>query len=109
MTMSEKRIMSTWVFGEAWDRFCSNAYLAFRQKAFLMCGTMITVNGINDNQIQVVNYTGPVEWIPPGSMFTDLDYVAECLLVSLINVYIYRFGCLYINRYIYIYIYKQVF
>ena len=35
MTMSEKRILVTWVFGYAWSKLCSDKYKHARVSAFL--------------------------------------------------------------------------
>ena len=43
LPMSEKRIMSTWVFGQAWNTFCTPKYDYFRHQAFVTSGLMVTV------------------------------------------------------------------
>ena len=48
MTMKEKRILVTWVFGNAWSKLCSDSYKHARVSAFLKTGCLLTVSGVND-------------------------------------------------------------
>ena len=53
MTMSEKRILVTWVFGYAWSKLCSDKYKHARVSAFLKTGCLLTVSGVNDHCVFV--------------------------------------------------------
>ena len=54
---SEKRIMATWVFGEAWSRFCSAKYATVRRDAFLHTGLLLpTVTGKDDHFVLVKSH-----------------------------------------------------
>ena len=49
----EKRILATWVFGEAWGRFTTAKYARMRLSAFLTTGCGLTLNGKNDHLVTV--------------------------------------------------------
>ena len=49
----EKRILATWVFGEAWDRFNTAQYGRMRMSAFVTTGCGLTVTGENDHLVTV--------------------------------------------------------
>ena len=49
----EKRILATWIFGEAWDRFTTAQYAHMRLSAFLTTGCGLTLTGKNDHLVTV--------------------------------------------------------
>ena len=51
ISMKEKRILMTWVYGDAWEQFCSAKYDHFRRRAMEKCGMLITRDGKNDHQV----------------------------------------------------------
>ena len=51
ISAKEKRILMTWVYGEAWDQFCTPKYDYFRRRAMEKCGLLITESGKNDHQV----------------------------------------------------------
>ena len=51
-TMREKRILMTWIFGAAWDTFCTKKYDHMRRSAFLKTGALLTMTGKNDKMVQ---------------------------------------------------------
>ncbi len=74
---SEKRIMMTWIFGQAWERFTSDKYLSFRVKAFATCGSLLTIDGSGDNLVKVQGWEGSLDLVPPGTVLGDMDYIAK--------------------------------
>jgi hypothetical protein len=59
ITTSEKRILMTWVYGEAWEDFCEPRYDYFRRMAFEKCGMHITKSGKNDDQVTAEGIEDP--------------------------------------------------
>ena len=50
-TMKEKRILMTWIFGDAWQVLCGPKYNHLRFRAFEKCGLCMTMSGKNDGQV----------------------------------------------------------
>ena len=50
-TMREKRILMTWLFGDAWAQIQLPKYALLRRRAFEKTGLLITKNGKNDGQV----------------------------------------------------------
>ena len=74
LSASDKRVLSTWLFGEAWEDFCSKKYMNMRRSAFEKGGCGIAASGKNDHLIRVENH-GPVWPPPPGTPFDDDEYL----------------------------------
>ena len=65
MTMSDKRILMTWIFGDSWSELCGKKYAHFRRAAFEKGGVAVTASGKNAHLIKVDNH-GPVWPGAPG-------------------------------------------
>ena len=70
---SEKRILVTWVFGEAYEEFGQTKYSNLRRSPFEKGGCAITTSGKNDHLISVDNH-GPVWPKRPGVAWDDEPY-----------------------------------
>ena len=76
-TASEKRVMITWVFGEAYAELTSKRLWPMRRAAFEKGGCLVTCTGKNDHLI-VVDGHGPV-WPPgPGTPFPEREEYSVC-------------------------------
>ena len=51
LTMREKRILMTWIFGNAWQKMCSASYQNLMRAAFEKTGILLTSSGKNQNII----------------------------------------------------------
>ena len=77
ITMRQRRIIMTHVFGDAWNDFCSFRYQKTRTEAFLASGCGLTVTGVNDQTVIAEGMTNPVPLHAPGTPFDDIDYVKK--------------------------------
>ena len=77
MTAKEKRVMCTWVYGEAWETLQKSIHRALRHRAWTSTGLMMTMIGVNDHCAIMEGDITPFEMIPPGEEFTDDDYVKK--------------------------------
>ena len=73
MSAREKRILMTYVYGDAYEEFCSPRFLHCRQQAFRMTGLCMDVAGKNDFWIEC---EGAPDFRPepPGKPFEDAAY-----------------------------------
>ena len=55
-TAREKRVLMTFIFGDAWQQFCGRGYDHVRLTAFLKTGLAMTVTGKNDHAVVVENW-----------------------------------------------------
>ena len=58
-TMREKRIMVSWIYGDAWEDFCGPKYAHFRRAAFERTGLLMTSTGKNDGQFTAEGLEDP--------------------------------------------------
>jgi hypothetical protein len=75
LTASEKRVLATWMYGQAWDRLCTQEYDAFRFEAFSKSGALVCVNDRNDEVAKVLDY-GSLN-IPSGGQLLLRDLFIE--------------------------------
>ena len=74
LTATDKRIMLTWVYGNAYERLCSPQYDTLRERAFLMTGMLLTLTGENDHVVEFENHHGSLPLSAPGLPFVDQEY-----------------------------------
>ena len=53
VTMRQKHILCTFVFGEAWAELCSDKYAWIRHAAFVRAGLLCTLHGKNDECVYI--------------------------------------------------------
>ena len=70
LSMREKRVLMTWIFGKAWEQLISKKYLGLRQSAFRKTGMHVTLSGINDDWVTV---EGKPDFapLPPGAPWAE--------------------------------------
>ena len=51
ITAREKRILMTFIFGNAWDAMCTKKYANFIRAGFEKTGLLLTRTGKNDNMV----------------------------------------------------------
>ena len=61
LTMKEKRILSTFIFAEAWQRFTGPKFQQCRLMAWVHSGAALTTTGKNDWAIQSPGHLGHVD------------------------------------------------
>ncbi len=76
LSMREKRILMTHVFGDCWKRFCSQRYHMTRVRAFQRTGCAATLTGANDNLISVDGLPR-LQLAPIGAPFDDEEYASR--------------------------------
>ena len=76
ITMKEKRALMTWIFGRAYQEFCSARYNYVRAKAFRMTGMHILSSGKNDEHISVEDYPS-FRPLAPGTPLNDDHYISD--------------------------------
>ena len=79
LTMKEKRILSTFIFAEAWQRFTGPKFQQCRLMAWVHSGGALTTTGKNDWAIQCPGFLGAVE-IPSERIPKEeaLEYGKHC-------------------------------
>ena len=61
LTMKEQRILSTFIFAEAWEQFTAPKFQHCRLMAWVHSGAAVTTTGKNDWAIQSPGFLGVVE------------------------------------------------
>ena len=75
VSMREKRILSTWVFGEAWEEIQKDVYKDFRYKAWSYSGLACTMSGVNDDAAIGEGFLEPFGMVDVDEPFLDEAYV----------------------------------
>ena len=73
ITVKDKRVLMTHVFGRAYNQILDPSYHRFRQIAFGNCGALVTLTGINDDTVIVEgapNFHPPA----PGTILHDAAF-----------------------------------
>ena len=73
----QKRILTTWIFGEAWADIQKPQYRALRLAAFAHSGCGITESGVNDHLVIGEGLLEPFDLAPAGTEFVDDDYTRD--------------------------------
>ena len=78
MSASEKRIMVSWLVGEAWMEFQSDRYKRVRAAAFEHTGLAMTLTGKNDDCVSVEGSPESIELFDVEEPFDDDPYMRLC-------------------------------
>ena len=79
LSARSKRIMMTWVFGDAYEELRGPKYYEMRRRAFETTGLHIKLTTISDGLAQVEGIDGPLGLVAPDQPFLDHAYAAESL------------------------------
>jgi hypothetical protein len=78
VTASQKRILCTWLFGEAWQTIQGPEFKRLRGSAFWLSGLAMTMTGVNDHGCCPEGFPDAIEMVDPSIPFIDEDYVKKC-------------------------------
>ena len=78
MSAADKRIMVSWLVGEAWMEFQSDRYKRVRAAAFEHTGLAMTLTGKNDNCVSVEGWPESIELFDVEEPFEDDPYMRLC-------------------------------
>jgi hypothetical protein len=88
VTTSEKRILMTWVYGEAWADFCLPKYDYCRRMAFEKCGMHITKNGKNDDQVTAEGDQDPWQGTSGSMVYRVVGHMEGMCIYIYIHIHI---------------------
>ena len=74
MTAREKRVLLTYIYGEAWEEFCSSKNAKMRKQAFVKTGLHLTLDDTQDKTVVFEGLPHNLDLVPPGVPFNDHDY-----------------------------------
>ena len=82
LSASDKRIMLTYIYGNAYQMLCSAKYDVLRERAFLKTGMLLTLTGENDHVVELENHHGLVGLRAPGLPFVEQEYTDRAYSAS---------------------------
>ena len=77
LSAMEKRVLVTHWVGEGYKKWCGPKYDQSRASAFDSTGCSTTMDTKNDKLVDVKGLHYDLEFAPPGTKFTDKDYVDD--------------------------------
>ena len=78
ISLSEKRVLATWWFGEAWEAFCSPKYRFIREAAFEESGCSIDLGGLGQRHLSIVGLKRPLQLPVLPLVWDDDAYSRRC-------------------------------
>ena len=95
LSMREKRILVTWVFGCAWSRVCGQKFKHARVSAFLKTGLLLTLTGVNDWCVAIPGLKDP----GPGMKKTLRTYRVRITYYVVRSMCVRMYVCMYVRMY----------